>query len=217
MWAVFVVMGILAAPDSVPEPAPETAEFRIAPYAKGGTLAWDRLGGVGGHKFAVSGGLTGRARFRSLGTAIRLEKWWVSEGLDDDRGIIPEEGFRALADVRYFLGTRGGFSLYPYIGFGFERWKKGGNWKRWRSLRFFTGSVGMGMEDAKGYLRVAVTRPFSASLQDGSAPRPRYGFSAQGGIRLAVFVVGLYYDYAGFEDPDVKMIQSGLFVEYRFE
>ena len=75
----------------------------------------------------------------------------------------------------------------------------------------------MEMEDAKGYLRVAVTRPFSASLQDGSVPRPRYGFSAQGGIRLAVFVVGLYYDYAGFEDPDVKMTQSGLFVEYRFE
>ncbi|MDI6889825.1 MAG: hypothetical protein QMC83_02640 [Thermodesulfovibrionales bacterium] len=75
----------------------------------------------------------------------------------------------------------------------------------------------MGIENEKGYIKAGITRPFSARTQNDLKPKFRYGFSAEGGIKLKAFLIGLFYRYSGFEDPDSKMTQSGLFIGYRFK
>lgn len=96
------------------------AELEVEPYLKGGTIAWDKLGGIGGHKSIIAGGLNANVKFSSLGATVNLEKWWVAERLDDDKGIIPKEGYSIFADVKYFLKTDSDFLFYPYAGIGFE-------------------------------------------------------------------------------------------------
>jgi hypothetical protein len=98
----------------------EIAELEAIPYLKGGTIAWDQLGGIGGHKSIISGGLNTNVKYSPFGIAINLEKWWLAEALDDDRGIIPKEGMSLSTDVQYFLKTKGNISFYPYAGVGFE-------------------------------------------------------------------------------------------------
>lgn len=65
------------------------ADVGIQPYLKVGTIAWDQLGGVGGHKSLVGAGFATNVDWERFGTRLAVEKWWVAEGLDDDRGIIP--------------------------------------------------------------------------------------------------------------------------------
>ncbi|PKL52003.1 MAG: hypothetical protein CVV37_03470 [Nitrospira bacterium HGW-Nitrospira-1] len=195
-----------------------TAELKAEPYLKGGTIAWDQLGGIGGHKFIVAGGINTDVKFNNnLGVAINLEKWWVEEGLDDDEGIIPKEGYSIFTDVKYFLKTDSDLLFYPYAGIGFEEWNKGNTSESWKSLKFFNWVAGIGVEHEKGYIKAGITRPFSVNARDSSNPTPRFGFTAEGGIKLKAFLVGLFYKYAGFEDPDGKMTQSGLFIGYRFK
>ncbi|MDP3296455.1 MAG: hypothetical protein Q8N09_02510 [Thermodesulfovibrionia bacterium] len=192
-------------------------ELEVRPYLKGGTIAWDQLGGIGGHKSIIAGGLNANVKLSSLGAAVNLEKWWVAERLDDDKGIIPKEGYSIFTDVKYFLKTDSDFLFYPYTGIGFEEWGKRETSESWKSLKFFNWAVGMGVEQEKGYIKAGITKPFSVNARDGSDPTPRYGFCAEGGIKLKAFLIGLFYKYAGFEDPDAKMTQSGLFIGYSFK
>jgi len=192
------------------------AELELAPYVKGGTIAWDQLEGIGGHKSIVAGGLNVNAKFYSLGAGATLEKWWVSEGMDDDKGLIPKEGYSLLTDVKYFFKVDENILLYPYAGVGFEGWDKGKEWRDWKSVRFFNWTIGAGLESEKGYIKAGVTKPFSMSTQNGLEPKSRYGFSVESGIKLKDFRIGLFYKYAGLEDPDAKMTQSGLFIGYSF-
>lgn len=194
-----------------------TVELEVEPYLKGGTIAWDQLGGVGGHKFLIAGGLNTNVKFDSFGSTINLEKWWVTEGLDDDEGIVAEDGYNISMDFKYFLKTGKDFLFYPYADIGYERWDREKAFENWRSLKFFNLGIGAGLAHEKGYIRAAITRPFSVSAQNGIDSSPRYGFSAEGGIKLKAFLIGLFYKYAGFEDPDAKMTQSGLFIGYRFK
>ena len=62
------------------------AELEFQPYAKAGTIAWDQNAGVGGHKFVLAGGLNTNITFDAFEGIINLERWAVSEGLDDDEG-----------------------------------------------------------------------------------------------------------------------------------
>lgn len=191
-------------------------ELELMPYLKGGTIAWDQLDGVGGHKFVVAGGLNANVKFDSLGAGATLEKWWVAEGLDDDKGLIPKEGYSLSTDVKYFFEFDDNILLYPYVGVGFERWEKGKEWRDWKSVKFFNWTIGAGLENERGYIEAGVTKPFSMSTQNGFEPKPRYGFFAESGIKLKAFLIGLFYKYAGFEDPDAKMTQSGLLIGYKW-
>jgi len=193
------------------------AELKIEPHLKGGTIAWDQLGGIGGHKFMMAGGLDADVKFGSFGTAVNLEKWWVAEGLDDDKGIIPKVGYSIFTDAKYFLKTDSDFLFYPYAGIGFEGWGKRETSESWKSLKFFNWAVGIGVEHEKGYIKAGITKPFSVNAQDSPDPIPRYGFCAKGGIKLKALLIRLFYKYAGFQDPDDKMVQNGLFAGYRFK
>jgi len=62
-----------------------TAQIRVEPYVKGGTLAWDELSGTGGHKSLVALGFNSLATFGRLGAGFNFEKWWLAERLDDDK------------------------------------------------------------------------------------------------------------------------------------
>ena len=101
----------------------------------------------------------------------------------------------------------------PNAGAGFEQWGKVRTGGR---LKFFYWEAGAGLEVNKAYLRAGVTKPFTVSAQNGFDPKSRYGFSAKGGIRVHPVLIDLFYRYAGFQHPDPKMTQSGLFVGYRF-
>jgi len=191
-------------------------ELELAPYVKGGTIAWDQLSGTGGHKSLVAGGLNVNVKFDSLGAGATLEKWWVAEGMDDDKGLIPKEGYNLLTDVKYFFKVNDNILLYPYIGVGLEGWEKGKEWRDWKSVQFFNWTIGAGLENERGYIKAGVTKPFFVSTQNGLEPKPRYGFSAESGMKLKTFRIGLFYKYTGLEDPDAKMTQSGLFVAYSF-
>lgn len=194
------------------------AELELVPYLKGGTIAWDQLEGKGGHKSILAGGLNSNVKFDfPLGATINLEKWWVAEGLDDDEGIIAEDGYNISMDFKYFLKTGKDFLFYPYADIGYEEWGREKAFENWKSLKFFNLGIGAGLAHEKGYIRATITRPFSVSAQNGIDPSPRYGFSAEGGIRLEAFLIGLFYKYAGFEDPDAKITKSGLFIGYRFK
>lgn len=78
-------------------------EVEVEPYLKGGTIAWDSLSGIGGHKFLLAAGLNTNVAYRSVGTTINLEKWWVAEGLNDDKGLIPNQGYSVATDLKYFF------------------------------------------------------------------------------------------------------------------
>jgi len=217
MLAAFVLLGMVGRFDYSYAMQLGTAELEVEPYLKGGTIAWDSLGGIGGHKSIIAGGLNANVKLSSLGATVNLEKWLVAEGLDDDKGIIPKEGYSIFTDVKYFLKTDSDFLFYPYAGIGFEEWGKRETSNSWESLKFFNLAVGMGVEHEKGYMKAGITSPFSVNAQGSSDPTPRYGFSAEGGIKLKAFLIGLFYKYAGFQDPDAKMTQSGLFIGYRFK
>ena len=214
--AIFFLIGMIGESDHAYAMQLGTVELEATPYLKGGTIAWDQLGGVGGHKFIVAGGLNTNVKFSSFGAGINFEKWWVAEGLDDDEGIIPEDGYSISTDIKYFIKIDGNLLFYPYAGVGFEEWEKEETGETWKSLKFYNWAVGMGIENEKGYIKAGITRPFSVSTNNDLKPKSRYGFSAEGGIKLKAFTVGLFYKYAGFEDPDAKMSQSGLFIGYTF-
>ncbi len=214
--AIFFLVGMIGESDHAYAIQLGTAELEAMPYLKGGTIAWDQLGGIGGHKFIIAGGLNTNVKFDPLGAGINFEKWWVAEGLDDDKGIIPKEGYSISTDIRYFIKIDDNLLLYPFAGVGFEEWEKGGKSESWKTLKFFNWAVGIGLENEKCFIRAGIAKPFSVSTQDDFEPKSRYGFSAEGGIKLKAFTVGLFYKYAGFEDPDAKMSQSGLFIGYGF-
>lgn len=85
------------------------------------------------------------------------------------------------------------------------------------SLDFVSWRAGLGLDIERGYFKAGVLKPISVSADRGADPTPRYGFIADGGIRLAAFTVGLFFKYAGFEDPDDKMVQTGPFLSYAFK
>ncbi len=193
-----------------------SADLEVTPYVKGGTIAWDQLGGVGGHKFLTAVGVNSDFNFDPLVTIIKIEGWWVSEELDDDKGIIPENGYTISADVKYLLKTSGNFIFYPYASIGYEKWNKGSSWTDWKTLRFFNLGLGGGADNGTGYIKAGITLPAAISAGEGSDPSARFGFSAEVGLRFQALLIGLFFDYKGFEDPDAKMTMSGLFLGYSF-
>jgi opacity protein-like surface antigen len=151
-----------------------------------------------------------------LGAIINLERWKVSEGLDSDRGIIPGEGYSFSGDIKYNLQFSNIFQVYPYAGIGYEKLKKRAKPANWQTLRFYNWMAGLGTESERVYLKAAVTKPFSPSTSNGLYPKPRFGFSSEGGVNIwKNLYAGLFYKYSGFEKPDSKMTQSGLLVAYR--
>lgn len=194
-----------------------TAEVEIEPYVKGGTIAWDELRGVGGHKSLIAGGLNALAKFDDIGAGFNFEKWWLGEPLDDDKGIIPNEGHRFSADARYFFKPTEQLRLYPFAGLGYEHWSRHDAVGSWRSINFPYWSLGGGAEYQHSYMKFALLMPFSASADNGPDPKSRVGLSADAGIRLLNFTVGLFFRSVGFEDPDAKMVQAGVMLGYTFK
>jgi len=104
--------------------------------------------------------------------------------------------------------------LYPYVRVSFEEWQREKS-ENWKSLKFFNTGVGVGLEKGPGYLKTEITKPFSAKAGE-ERPSGRYGFSAESGIKLKSFSIGLFYKYGGFENPDAKMTQTGIIMGYIF-
>ena len=194
-----------------------TAELEVTPYLKAGTIAWDQLHGVGGHKFVMAGGLNTKINFNSLGFEINFEKWLVAEGLDDDKGIIPKDGYSIFTNAKYFFRTTDNLLFYPYAGVGYEKWDRKDALTEWTSLKLFNLEFGVGLEHEKGHIRAGITKIFSASAQNSHNPVGRYGFIAEGKIKLLKeLFVGLFFKYTGVEDPDAKMTYSGVITGYKF-
>ncbi len=193
-----------------------TAEAEIRPYLRVGTIAWDQLGGVGGHKSLVGAGFTTNVNWERVGTRLAVEKWWVAEGLDDDQGIIPKEGYSLSGDARYDFRL-GSFRLFPFAGLGYDTWEDRGAPASWDTLRFLSWRAGAGLDHDRGYISAGLLRPFAVNAVGGSDPTARYGFTVEGGIRVNAVTIGLFYKSLGFQDPDAKIVQSSVFVGYHFK
>ncbi len=192
------------------------AEAEVRPYLKVGTIAWDQLGGVGGHKSLVGVGFATNVDWERVGTRLLIEKWWVAEGLDDDRGIIPKEGLSLSGDAGYGFKF-GSVRLSPSAGFGYDAWEDRGAPAGWDSLCFLSWHAGAGLDYNQGYMSAGLLRPFAVNAVGGPDPRARYGFTIEGGIRIRALTIGLFYKSLGFQDPDAKLVQSGVFVGYAFQ
>jgi hypothetical protein len=194
-----------------------SAEIEIQPYVKGGTLAWDQLDGVGGHKSMIAGGLNALAKFDRIGTAFNAEKWWLAESLDDDKGIIPNQGHRFFLDGRYYFRPTETLQLYPFAGLGYEHWSRSDAVGSWTSISFPYWSLGGGAEYQQGYVQAGLLMPFAPTADGSTDPKSRVGFNADAGIRLMNFTVGVFYRTVGFQDPDAKMVQAGVMFGYTFK
>lgn len=190
------------------------AQIEIEPYVKGGTIAWDQLSGTGGHKSLVGLGVNGIAAFGRVGGALNAEKWWVAEGLDDDKGIIPDTGYRFSADVRYLFTPADDLRLYPFAGLGYEHWSRSDAVGSWRSIDFPFASLGAGVDYRSGFFKIGVLMPFAATADDGPDPKSRVGVTADAGLRIFNCVLGMFFRSVGFESPDAKMVQAGVMVGY---
>jgi hypothetical protein len=194
-----------------------SADLAINPYLKGGSISWDELDGIGGHKFVVGGGLDTNLYYNRVKGRMNLEGWIVGEGMDDDRGIIPRYGFSISADIGYKVATIDNFTLYPYTGIGFERWDRDHlQQEQWTSLRFFDWTIGLSVEHPVAYGRLEMSFPFSQETNKDSSIKPKPGFYSEAGMNIKQFLIGLFFSFSGFEDPDAKMTQSGILFGYRF-
>ncbi|HMU54578.1 MAG TPA: hypothetical protein PKA61_06210 [Nitrospira sp.] len=193
------------------------AEIELEPYAKGGTIAWDELQGIGGHKSLVALGINALARFDRLGLGFNFENWWLGEKLDDDAGIIPNEGRRFYADLRYGFRPTESLELYPFAGLGYEHWSRDDAVNAWNSINFPYAAIGGGAEYEHCYAKIGLLMPFAATANVGPNPTSRIGVTADAGLRLFNFTVGVFFRSVGFEDPDAKMVQAGVMLGYRFK
>lgn len=194
----------------------ERLELRVEPIVRAGTIAWDQVDGTGGHKFLVAAGMNGLAQLERLGARLHLEGWWVAEGLDDDRGVIANDGHHVRADARWLFRPLPDVAVYPFAGLGHEHWDRGGHATVWEDLDLPYAVAGGGLESARAFLWAGITRPFLPRTDTGLDPSPRFGFSSEAGVRVVGITLGLFYHYAAIEDPDAKAIRTGLFIGYRF-
>ncbi len=199
------------------EVGPAVLEFQ--PYAKVGTIAWDQNSGVGGHKFLLAGGLNTNITFDAFEGIINLERWAVSEGLDDDEGIIPEDGYNISAEIGYRLNVAEDTDITPFTSIGFGRWDRDGKFGGWEELKFYRWSLGVSAKYKEGYMKIAGIIPFSPEVDKKSSSgsiKAKPGFYAEAGMNWKSVTAGLFYEHLGFEDPDAKMTMSGLLFGYSF-
>ena len=137
--------------------------------------------------------------------------------LDDDKGIIPDGGHRVSADARYSFNPADELRLYPFAGLGYERWSRSDALSSWRTINFPYASVGGGAEYRSGFFKVGLLLPFAASADNGPDPKSRIGVTADAGLRVFNFVVGMFFRSVGFENPDAKMVQAGVLLGYTFK
>ena len=195
------------------------AELEFQPYAKAGTIAWDQNDGVGGHKFVLAGGLNANINYDAFEGIINLERWTVSEGLDDDEGIIPEDGYNLSAEIGYRLNVSEDTAIVPYTSIGFGRWDRDGKLGGWQKLEFFRWSLGVSARYKEGFIKIAGIIPFSPDVDKSSSSgsiKAKPGFYAEAGMNWRSITAGLFYEHLGFEDPDAKMTMSGVLFGYRF-
>jgi hypothetical protein len=191
-------------------------DVEIKPYLKGGSIAWDELGGIGGHKLLAAAGIDTTICFNNLKGTINFERWIIGEGMDDDRGIIPRDGYIIAADIGYKVATIENFSLYPYTGIGFERWNRDKLEGTWSSLEFFDWTIGLSVEHPVVFGKLGMLFPFSQETNEDSSVKSKPGLHSEIGVNIKRFIVGIFHRFTGFEDPDAKMTQSGIFFGYRF-
>lgn len=67
------------------------------------------------------------------------------------------------------------------------------------------------------YISAGLLRPFAVNAVGDPDPTARFGFTVESGIRVNTVTIGLCYKSLGFQDPDAKMVQSGVFVGYHFK
>ncbi len=195
------------------------ADIEFEPYVKLGSVAWDQNSGTGGHKFTVGGGIDTTIRYDALKGIINFDRWTHGEKMDDDEGIIPEDGYSFSGEVAYRMEATEDITLYPYTMVGYEKWTRDGTFGSWETLEFYLWAIGVEAEYKGGYAKLGVLTPFSPEVDkqiNSEEIKTKPGLMAEVGMNWDSIVVGLFYKHLGFEDPDAKIVQSGILVGYRF-
>jgi hypothetical protein len=195
----------LSADDGLTDSRPQGLE--VMPRILVGAVSWDELRSRGGHKSIVGLDVDALYVTGRNGVSVGLQRWWVSEGLDINRGVIPKGGYKADAELRRYFTARNGLVWY------WERDRVPGKWKRLSSPAVVAGA---GLERGIAHVRAAVTQSFAARTDLDEDPEGRVGFDVETGMRLDRAAMGLFWRGAGFQEPDAKLIQAGAWFGWAF-
>lgn len=176
--------------------------LEVETYVKAGTLAQDELSGVGGHKFITGSGFKLEEPYGALNGSFIGEKWVVGEGMDDDKDFCLSSGLNVSVGFGYPIGN-----IEPFFLIGYEQWHRGGI--VWNGLDFGYYGIGVKGRHGAGYVSFVLTTPFFIN-SDAENPVGRTGFKSEVGLVYESGSIGLFYDYSGFEDPDSKVVLSGI-------
>lgn len=150
-----------------------------------GGITSDRLSGIGGAKASSEVYVANCWRF-ACGKAAA---WRVTEGMDDDKGLMPEHGYtlELTTPGRFMLGVRRDADGFTY------------------------DSVVVGFR-VNGTIQAGLLLPFASSIG-----KPRHGVTAalSAPVRGRLSAV-LAVDYLGIQDPDRKQSRVGVGLRYSF-
>jgi hypothetical protein len=191
-------------------------EIEFTPRLSAGLVSWDELRSKGGHKSLVGLGLNTDYLHGRNGLNLDLWKWWVSEGLDSNKGIIPKDGHWLRLEGRRQFDANEKLVWYPYLGVAYEEWNRHSLPDKWDSLDFFNAILGVGIEQESFYAKAGLSHPISAQTDTNEDPSGRVGFETEVGLRLSPITIGMFWRGAAFQEPDAKLIHGGVFVAYTF-
>lgn len=191
-------------------------EFAFTPRLSVGFVSWDELRSVGGHKSLVGIGMNMDYLNGANGLNLDVWKWWVSEGLDSNKGIIPKDGHWVKLEARRQFDANEKMVWYPYIGVAYEAWNRHSLPDKWKSLDFCNAILGVGVEQESFYAKVGISHSFAADTDTSESPSGRFGFETEVGLRLSPVTVGMFWRGAAFQKPDAKLLQGGVFAAYTF-
>jgi hypothetical protein len=194
--------------------------LRITPRVTVGSVSWDELRSRGGHKSTAGIGLNADYVTGRLGLSADVSHWWVSEGLDINKGVIPKSGFRVGLEPRYIFPVNESVSWYPYLGLAYENWDRhtppASSRTVWESIDFLTATAGLGLNYDKAYAKAGVNHSFVGWTDRGKDPEGRFGFETEIGLRISPLSFGMFWRGAAFQEPDAKLIHTGAFLGYEF-
>ena len=201
----------------------------LCPFLRFGTINWKEGDIDEGHKYLRGGGLEIKSNLiDGLRGAVTIQGWEMGEPLDEDREL-PYKGYSFSGEIDYNWPIGDNFTLYPYIGLGFEKWKRveEGNIKysqSWNSLEFFNWSLGGKVIYKMAYLRTGLIFPFNGQTNDNLYPQTKIGFDFEVGVRWKKLTLGWLYKRVRFDEiasenighSDFELNRSGVIIKYGF-
>ena len=174
------------------------------------------------HKFYLGVGVNVR-RGEDFKQEARTKLWALGEPTDEDREI-PNDGIAASLELSYHCRFFEDFTVYPYAGMGFQRWRRNsplGDASRFYGSLYFTEAIfGIGGTWKWFYFKAGGNRPFWSDTDSGQTPTGQLGFLVNGGVIYKAVDLGLFYNRTRFGSDGTQTAFQldlyGFYVGYHF-